>query len=211
MPNIPEPLSTASSTTRSRSQKAIHDTVYSEQCELPTGKLPTEKDIVCCMVYLLRPDRAGKALRTLEEAATLMPNAFIEHWHVCNVYTIGERHIVKKICALYNEFKGNFQTRNERKTEKWKEKMSAYNKRVQCTLFDISTQDIQRTKRLEEQYGVKMTLSEHAILEDQKGAMIGYWEQTTQRRHEDQLTYENMKKEEETSQSEAISWDHVVS
>ena len=54
------------------------------------------------MMYVLQPDRAGKALRTLQEAATLMTNALVEHWHFSNVYTIAERHIVKKIimCPL---------------------------------------------------------------------------------------------------------------
>ena len=54
--------------TRSKSQKTINDTVYTEQCELPTGKLPVQKDILFCMLYLLRPDRAVKAMRTLQEA-----------------------------------------------------------------------------------------------------------------------------------------------
>ena len=51
MSDVPHPLPTASSITRSRSQKTVHHTVYSKQCELPTGKLPTEKkDIICCMM-----------------------------------------------------------------------------------------------------------------------------------------------------------------
>ena len=44
-------------------------------------------------------------MHTINEAAVLLPNALVEHWHFCNVYTIGERHIVKKICGDYNEFK----------------------------------------------------------------------------------------------------------
>ena len=38
--------------------------------------------------------------------------------------------------------------------------MSTYDVRVQETLFDISTQDSDRKKRLEEEYGVKMTETE---------------------------------------------------
>ena len=96
MSNVPHPPST-SSITRSRNQKTVHGTVYSEQCELPT-----EKYIICCMMYVLRLDRAGKALRIPQEAATLMTNALVEHWHFSNVYTVGERHTVKKIiiCPL---------------------------------------------------------------------------------------------------------------
>ena len=68
--DIPASSSTIA-TTRSKCQRTIHDTVYTEQCELPTGKLPVQKD-VCCMLYLLHPDRAGKAMRTINEAAVLL-------------------------------------------------------------------------------------------------------------------------------------------
>ena len=45
----------------------------------------------------------------------------------------------------------------DRKTDKWKERMSTYNYQLKSTLFDILTQDRERTRNLEEQYGVKMT------------------------------------------------------
>ena len=216
--DIPASSSTVAAT-RSKCQKTLHDTVYTEQCELPIGKLPVQKDVVCCMLYLLRPDRAGKAIRTINEAALLLSNALVEHWHFCNVYTIGERHIVKKICGVYNEFKNNCQTRTNRKTDMWKERMSKYNHQLKSTLFDISTQDRQRTHNLEEQYGVKMTSLEYDFLEDQKGPRIGYctsfvdrkWEKTTQRRQKDQLSYERMKKNEECSCPKAIPWKKVPS
>jgi len=99
-------------------QKVILDISYNEQCELPTGKLPTEKDILCCMMYLLRSVRTGKSKRTIKDAAVLMTTALVEHWNFCNVNTIDEKHIIKKITNLYNEFKSNYQTRNKRKTEK---------------------------------------------------------------------------------------------
>ena len=71
------------------------------------------------MLYLLRPDQAGKAMCTINKAAVLLSNAaLVEHWHFCNVYTIGEKHIVKKICGVYNEFKNNCQTRTDSKTDK---------------------------------------------------------------------------------------------
>ena len=51
--DIPASSSTIA-TTRSKCQKTLHDTVCTEQCELPTGKLPVQKDVVCCMLYLLQ-------------------------------------------------------------------------------------------------------------------------------------------------------------
>ena len=75
--DIPASSSTIA-TTRSKCQKTLHDTVYTEQCELPTEKLPVQKDVVCCMLYLLRPDRAGKAMRTINESAVLLSNNWRE-------------------------------------------------------------------------------------------------------------------------------------
>ena len=94
-----------------------------------------------------------------------------------------------------------------------------YNHQLKSTLFDISTQDRQRTRNLEEQYGMKMTSLEYDILEDQKGLRIGYcvsfadrkWEKTTQKRQKDQLSYRRMKKNEEHSQLVAIPWKEVSS
>ena len=100
----------------------------------------------------------------------------------------------------------------DRKTDKWKERMSTYNCQLKSTLFDILTQDRQRTRNLEEQYGVKMTSLEYDFLEDQKEPWISYctslvdrkWEKTTQRRQKNQLSYERMKKNEERSHPKAI-------
>ena len=100
----------------------------------------------------------------------------------------------------------------DRKTDKWKERMSTYNYQLKSTLFDILTQDRERTRNLEEQYGVKMTSLGYDFLEDQKGPWISYctslvdrkWEKTTERRQKDQLSYERMKKNEERSHPKAI-------
>ena len=79
-----------------------------------------------------------------------------------------EKHITNKISNLYSELKRHCQTRNERKTNKWKEKMSTYNIRVQETLFDVSALDSDRKKRLEKKRGVQMTETEFLFLENQK-------------------------------------------
>ena len=97
--------------------------------------------------------------------------------------------------------------------------MSTYNHQLKSTLFDISTQDRQRTRDFEEQYGMKMTSLEYEFLDDQKGLQIGYcasfvdrkWEKTTQKRQKDQLSYRRMKKNEEHSRLVAIPWKEVPS
>ena len=135
------------------------------------------------------------------------------------MYTNGEKRIVKKICDVYNKFKNNCQTRTDRKTGKCRERMSTYNQQLKSTLFDISTQDKQRTRNLEEQFSVKMTSLEYDFFKDQKGSQIAYctllvdrkWEKTTQMRQKDQLSYERMKKNKERSRPEVIPWKEVPS
>ena len=67
----------------SKAEKIVHDVTYTEECELPTGKLPTEKDILCCMLYILRND-----VTTISEAAEILAYNLVAHWHLCNIYTI---------------------------------------------------------------------------------------------------------------------------
>ena len=56
----------ASRYTRSQVKKEINNVFYLECGGFEHGVLPTKKDIVQNMLYLLRPDRAGKSKRTME-------------------------------------------------------------------------------------------------------------------------------------------------
>ena len=53
------------------------------------GKRPTEKrnDMLHDVPTATR--QRGKSLRTLQEAATLMTNALVEHWHLCKCIQLG--------------------------------------------------------------------------------------------------------------------------
>ena len=71
----------------SKFEAIVDDTTYIAQSKLPNGILPVEKDILCCMLYLLRPEKT-KNQRTINEAADLLTLNLIEHWHLFNIYTI---------------------------------------------------------------------------------------------------------------------------
>ena len=66
-------------------EKLVSDVLYTEQYQLPNGILPVEKDILCSMLYLLRP---GRVDRTAKEAAEILAYNLLEHWHLFNIYTI---------------------------------------------------------------------------------------------------------------------------
>ena len=71
----------------SKFEVIVDDTTYIAQSELPDGILPVEKDILCCMLYLLRPEKT-KNPRTINEAADVLTLNLIDHWHLFNIYTI---------------------------------------------------------------------------------------------------------------------------
>ena len=58
--------------TRSKAKRTLCDTDYVEAFDLPNGVLPSKKHVVECMLYLLRPARAGKAVRTKEDASKIL-------------------------------------------------------------------------------------------------------------------------------------------
>ena len=65
--------------TRSKTQRNINGTVYSESTGFSPGILPTKKDIIESMIYLLRPDRAWKTGRTVEDAGSLLACVLVQH------------------------------------------------------------------------------------------------------------------------------------
>ena len=153
--------------TRSKTQKTVNGTVYSESSGFSPGVLPTYQDIIQGMIYLLRPDRAGKYGRTMDEAARLLAYAVIEHWEYCDIYTINIHHVHKKVKKTYETFKVNANTRVIKQTEKWKENMVKYNLDME-KLFDIFCKDeIARLKR-EEDTEVPMGPDEWSFLEDMR-------------------------------------------
>jgi hypothetical protein len=69
--------------TRSKTHRNIDGTVYSESSGFSPGVLPSQREIVESMLYLLRPDRAGKLGRTVAEAIMLLAYDVIDHWEYC--------------------------------------------------------------------------------------------------------------------------------
>ena len=70
---------------RSSTQKKLLDTTYCEKDDLPPGKLPLEISIIERMMYLLRPDRAGNAMRSVKSAVHILGYVLQEH---CTGYIV---------------------------------------------------------------------------------------------------------------------------
>ena len=57
-----------SRTLRQLCSKQLHNASFTEKDEFPNGKLPVEKDFIEVMIYMMRPDRAGRAQLSFKEA-----------------------------------------------------------------------------------------------------------------------------------------------
>ena len=92
-------------TTRGKTQRQIGEEIYKESETLHLGVLPTKKDIIQCMLFLLRPENSGKTQRTTKDACYIVASSLIKNWLYSNIYTKGVKHVKKQIFELYEKFK----------------------------------------------------------------------------------------------------------
>ena len=190
----------ASMETRSKAKKTLENCDYYESTEFPQGILPTRKDIIQFMLYLLRPKRAGKVQRSKEDAAVMLAMLVQEHWLFCNLYTVTTVSIKKHILSLYNSFLTLMQTRKNRQNENFKKRACDFN--LNCNLlFDIFCEDAIQRKKLENVHGLKMSDLEWRFLNDQRNERKMYcedyidkkWTKTMERRKQDIQALEKMR------------------
>lgn len=190
--------------TRSQARKTLGSVDYVEKAEFPQGKLPTGKDIIQNMLYLLRPKRAGQAQRSRNDAAQLLAELLQEHWLFCNLYTINTRHIKNHVLKLYGEFLTLMQTRKQRQTGNFLSRVDEFNLRADQVL-DVFCEDAAVRMKLEEKHGVKMSDMEWEFLKDQRNERKMYcedfvdqkWMKTMERRRKELQCLERMRDEAE--------------
>lgn len=194
----------STSFTRSQARKTLGDVVYIEKAEFPSGMLPTRKDIIQNMLYLLRPNRAGQAQRSRDSRGQLLAELVQEHWLFCNLYTIHTRHIKKHILKLYGDFMTLSQTRKQRQNDNFFKRVEAFNAHAQ-ELFDVFCQDAVIRKKLEQKHGVEMSDMEWDFLKDQRIQRKMYcedfvdrkWMKSMERRQRDIQAIEKMREDAE--------------
>ena len=80
--------------------KQLHNGSFTEKEEFPNGKLPVEKDVIEVMIYMLRPDRAGRLHISIKEATSTLCYVLIDHWNFGQIrgdYPIAARSTVVPI------------------------------------------------------------------------------------------------------------------
>ncbi|XP_027734135.1 uncharacterized protein LOC114054827 [Empidonax traillii] len=166
--------------TEVRARKTLGTVEYVESSGFAQGVLPTRKDVVQNMLYLLQPKRAGQAQRSKEDAAQLLAEHLQEHWLVCNLHTIATQNIKKLILKMYEEFTRLYQTRKQRQNQKFSDRADRFNESSE-KLFDVFCTDTQMRDKLEEYSGIKMTSIEWKFLEDQRSERKMYYEDFTEK------------------------------
>ena len=152
---------------RSKSKKTLHNVDYIESSGFPAGVLPTKKDVIESMIYLLRPERAGKTIRDADTAAGICSYALQQQWRYCTVYTIQIQHIKKHVLTLYKKFNFFNQTRERDRNDNWKKRVIQFN--IDMTqLFDIFCSNDHARLAQEKEFGVAMGEAEHLFLEDMR-------------------------------------------
>ena len=204
---------------RSMTKRTLNGTTYCEAYGFSPGILPTLKDVIQSMLYLLRPERAGKIRRTVNESCRLLAHSLIKHWEHCHVYTINIMPVQKKINHAYHSFQNNVNTRKPRQTKEWKVKMDTYNQEAD-KLFDIFCSDEKRRTKLGEDHGFNMKKEDFEFYEDMKTLRQMYYEDFTENAWMSQMDaytikehrYAKLKlnqiKEEERVSS--VSWDNII-
>ncbi|XP_006016034.1 uncharacterized protein LOC102388811 [Alligator sinensis] len=158
-----------------KTKKTLGAVDYVESSGFAQGALPTQKDVIQNMLYLLQPKRAGQAQRSKEDAAQLLAELLQEHWLFCNLHTIATKTIKKVILKMYEEFTKLYQTRKQRQNHAFMQRADKFNMSSE-QLFDIFCTDAVIRNKLEECTGIKMTATEWKFLEDQRSERKMYYE-----------------------------------
>ncbi|XP_076065297.1 uncharacterized protein LOC143039305 [Oratosquilla oratoria] len=204
----------ASVDTRSHTKKILYGVDYIERAELPYWMIPTGKDVMQNMLYLLRPKRTGQAPYSKDAAAQLPAELVQEHWLFCILYTIHTRHIKKHILKLYSEFVTLIQARKQRQRDSFQARAADFNERMK-RLMNVFCQDSEIRKKMELKHGVKMDEMEWAFLEDQRTQKKMYcedfvddrkWMKMMKHRSWDMQSIERMRAECEKEKEISVSF-----
>ena len=73
--------------TRSMVQRDIHGITYTPCEQLSIGVLPTKRNVLECMLYLMCPGAPGPRIK-IEDASNILARNLTRHWGFANIYTI---------------------------------------------------------------------------------------------------------------------------
>ena len=146
----------------------INGITYRPCEQLSIGVLPTKRNVLECMLYLMRPGAPGPQIK-VEEASNILARNLTRHWGFANIYTKDWRYVARDITKLYKTAHNNwrYSAKSMKKSEQWKKNMDKFNTGME-ELFNIFCTDDAARKKQEEITGIKMRKEEFDFLEDMK-------------------------------------------
>ena len=151
---------------RSAFSQTLGDEVFHGREEFDGGLLPTERDAIEMMIWVLAP-RKGTPQPSMNEAAKVVSEILHEHWIWSNVYPKKIQNIHNQVQKLFLEFKKLRSTPKVKQTETWrKERLMPFLEKIKKGI-NIGSSDQKYVMKMEEKYGVKMTEEDRVYMEDQ--------------------------------------------
>ena len=135
------------------------------------------------MMYLLQRDRAGKPQLTVEEASHMVTCTLVEHWQYCNIYTVTEKYVKRKVLALHKQFKDKIKKSSMKFYQKPEKMLEFDNFNAEMnTLFDIFCENQRRRTSLKKLFCIKMMPMEWSFLQDMRTSRKQYCESAVDQR-----------------------------
>ena len=179
------------------------------------GVLPSKREVVERMLFLLMPSGPSKTERTpqIDEAAFLVAKDLSDHWVHCNVYPMTTTNICKAVKRLYDDFRKLARVSWKEQTKTWwQRKAKSFIEELDGG-FDIRARSSTAVKKQEQAHGVKETDEEDSFYYNQifgdrkmicEAVVDKQWKKTEDRKQHEQESLERRRKENETATAEPL-------
>ena len=124
-----------------------------------TGRLPSGKIMIGRMLFLTRRE-TEKTCLTRKEASKIVAKEFRIDWIDKNVYPMHKNRLAQKIEKDYDHFKNirkNLNCDSKKKSDKFLSDAVTFANKLTQRAYDIRCTDIEYQKKMESDFGVKMT------------------------------------------------------
>ena len=121
------------------------------------------------MVFLCHKAKKGHKSISVSDASNIVTRELRQDWINKNVYPMTERNVSKKILDDYTQFKTlckQEKNKQHNKSEDWINKVKQFNQDMNQHAYDIRATNDAYQKKLEAEFGVKMTDEDTAFYKD---------------------------------------------
>ena len=126
---------------RSESVVKLGGQNFTDSDTFKPGMLPTGKEVLDMVSFVLRPKGKGFTQKTKKEAFEWVAEILVEHWVWCNLYPKNLQGVCKQVEKLFTSFQILNKTSKAKQTDKWVEKWVVPFHEKAILGIDISSKD----------------------------------------------------------------------